>query len=479
MEMKAVLCEHYGEPEELHLKSIEIPKAREGHSLIQVYACGVNFPDALMLKNQYQFKPELPFSPGGEVCGKIIESNSFKVGSKVVALCGWGGFAEYIEVSDDRVFEIPDSIPSEDGAALLYNYATSFYALKDRAKILPKETILVLGAAGGVGLAAVELAVQMGARVIAAASSNEKIELCRKKGAQFSVNYSEENLKQWLKDHFPTGVDVVYDPIGGSLAEDCIRGMAWNGRYLVTGFASGSIPSIALNLALLKGCSIMGVFWGRFSKEEAARNMGNIHTLLRWYLDGKIKPHIYKEYDLEHSPEAIRALINREVKGKALIRILKEETLQHHEINTKCSFETIDDLIAFEGKSFGRSNEVVVDMTMIREFAQVTQDKQWIHLNGQESIAHGFLSLSLCTSLLEDLYEMPFLKMGINYGSNKVRFIEPVKVNDTLYLSAKLMRCSPKGRNSYLMETTIEVVEKQTNKVVLYAELLGLLILNE
>ena len=280
----------------------------------------------MIIQNKYQFKPELPFAPGGEVAGKIIgmgdQVQGFQVGQSVLALCGWGGFAEKVAVDADRVFPLPHGLSAEVAATTLYTYGTSYHALKDRANLQPCETLLVLGAAGGVGLAAVELGKLMGAKVIAAASSAEKLALCREKGAELTINYETEDLKTRIKELTEgKGVDVVYDPVGGKFTESALRGMAWKGRYLIVGFANGEIPQIPMNLPLLKGCSIMGVFWGQFSKIEAKTSFQNIRQLVAWIQEGKIKQHIDRTYTLEEAQEALQAILDRKMLGKGVVVI--------------------------------------------------------------------------------------------------------------------------------------------------------------
>ncbi|MFN3996682.1 NADPH:quinone oxidoreductase family protein [Algoriphagus sp.] len=324
--MKALLCTQFGLPETMSVQEIADPTSGPNQVLIAVEACGVNFPDVLIIQNKYQFKPELPFAPGGEVAGKILamgdKVQGFQVGQEVLALCGWGGFAEKVAVDFDRVFPLPPGLSAEVAATTLYTYGTSYYALKDRSNLQPGETLLVLGAAGGVGLAAVELGKLMGAKVIAAASSNEKLALCREKGADLTINYESEDLKKQIKELTDgNGVDVVYDPVGGRFTESALRGMAWKGRYLIVGFADGEIPQIPMNLPLLKGCSIMGVFWGQFSKVEAKASFQNIRQLVAWIQEGKIKQHIGRTYSLEEAPEALRAILDRKMLGKGVVVI--------------------------------------------------------------------------------------------------------------------------------------------------------------
>jgi NADPH2:quinone reductase len=324
--MKAIICNQFGLPSTLEYGEVADPKPAKNQILIAVEACGINFPDALIIQNKYQFKPNLPFSPGGEVAGKVLALGEgvtqFQVGQSVLALCGWGGFAEKVAVDIDRVFAMPPGLTPEIAATTLYTYGTSFHALKDRAQLQEGETLLVLGAAGGVGLAAVELGKVMGAKVIAAASSDEKLALCREKGASETINYSTEDLKIRIKELTEgKGVDVIYDPVGGEYTEAALRGIAWKGRYLIVGFANGEIPKIPMNLPLLKGCAIMGVFWGQFSKVESKQSFQNIGQLVQWIKEGKIQQHISKQYFLAEVPDALQALLDRKMLGKGVVII--------------------------------------------------------------------------------------------------------------------------------------------------------------
>jgi NADPH2:quinone reductase len=324
--MKAIICNQFGLPSTLEYAEVSDPMPAKNQILIAVEACGINFPDALIIQNKYQFKPELPFSPGGEVAGTVLALGEavteFQVGQSVLALCGWGGFAEKVAVDVDRVFAMLPGLAPEIAATTLYTYGTSLYALKDRAQLKEGETLLVLGAAGGVGLAAVELGKMMGAKVIAAASSDEKLALCRQKGASETINYATEDLKTRIKELTDgKGVDVIYDPVGGDYTEAALRGIAWKGRYLIVGFANGEIPKIPMNLPLLKGCAIMGVFWGQFSKVEAKQSFQNIGQLVQWIKEGKIQQHISKQYSLAEAPDALQALIDRRMLGKGVVII--------------------------------------------------------------------------------------------------------------------------------------------------------------
>ena len=324
--MKAIICQQFGPPDQLVLTDVPSPKAGKGQIVIRVEACGVNFPDTLIIEGKYQFKPPLPFSPGGEVSGTISEVGEgvehLNVGDRVFSMTGHGGFAEAVVANAATTLPMPDGMDDVTAASTMYTYGTSYHALKDRANIQPEETLLVLGAAGGVGLAAVQLGVLMGARVIAAASSDEKLAVCRAMGAAETINYTTENLRDRIKELTGgQGVDVVYDPVGDRYAEPAIRSLAWKGRYLVVGFAGGDIPSIPLNLALLKGASIVGVFWGAFAQREPKASMQNFKQILTWIASGQLKQHIYKLYSLADAPHALRDLMERRVVGKAVIKL--------------------------------------------------------------------------------------------------------------------------------------------------------------
>jgi NADPH:quinone reductase len=322
--MKAILCKQFGPIDSLVFDEIEIEQPAEGQILIAVKACGVNFPDTLIIQGKYQFKPAFPFSPGGEVAG-IVEAvgegtKGFKVGDSVFSLTGHGGFAEKVMAEASKTFPMPPEMDFITAASTMYTYGTSYHALKDRARIKPGETLLVLGAAGGVGLAAVQLAKLMGAKVIAAASTEEKLTVCRQLGADETINYETEDIKERVKVITNgKGVDVVYDAVGDRYAEPAIRSLAWKGRYLVVGFAAGEIPKIPLNLALLKGASIVGVFWGLFAQTEPINSMQNFMEILAFIKEGKLKQHIYKQYPLAEASQALQDLVDRKVIGKCVV----------------------------------------------------------------------------------------------------------------------------------------------------------------
>lgn len=324
--MKAILCEQFGDPDLLKLREVPDPIVGENQVLIEVNACGVNFPDLLIVQNKYQFKPDLPFSPGGEVAGKVLalgkNVTNLQIGDSVLALCRWGGFAEKVAVSSDRVFLLPESLNPKSAATMLYTLSTSYHALKDRAELKAGESVLVLGAAGGVGLAAVELAKLMGAMVIAGASTQEKLQLCKDRGADLLINYEEEDLKSRIKELTNgKGVDVVFDPVGGNYTDSAIRGMAWKGRYLIVGFSNGEIPKIPMNLPLLKGCTILGVFWGQFSKLEKELNLTNLNQLIDWILEDKLKGPEVAEFPIDRAKEALLKLQDRSNYRKGVVTL--------------------------------------------------------------------------------------------------------------------------------------------------------------
>lgn len=329
--MRAVLCKSYGPPESLVVENVPSPKPAEGQVVISVKAAGVNFPDTLMIQNKYQFRPPLPFSPGGEVAGIVKELGpgvtNVKVGDHVIGSTGWGGFAEEVLAPAARCIPFPKTIDFVQASAFVMTYGTSHHALKDRALLKKGETLLVLGAAGGVGLAAVEIGKVMGARVIAAASSQEKVDFCIKHGADAGVVYpsgpldrdGQKKLSEDLKKVLGgDGANVIYDGIGGDYAEPSLRSIAWEGRYLVVGFTAG-IPSIPLNLTLLKGCQIVGVFWGAFTARDPKGNQENLAELMRWVQEGKLKPFVSKTYPLERAADALNDMMQRKVLGKVVL----------------------------------------------------------------------------------------------------------------------------------------------------------------
>ncbi|MBU1285924.1 MAG: NADPH:quinone oxidoreductase family protein [Gammaproteobacteria bacterium] len=324
--MKAVLCKAFGPAETLVLEEIASPEAKKNEVLLQVHAAGVNFPDTLIIEGKYQFKPPFPFSPGGEASGVVTavgeKVSHLKVGDRVMALTGWGSFAEEVAVPGYNVMPIPASMDFASAAAFGMTYGTSMHALKQRGNLQPGETLLVLGASGGVGLAAVEIGKAMGAKVIAAASSAEKLEVAKAAGADELINYSESNLKDEVKRLTGgQGADVIYDPVGGDLFDAAIRSIAWNGRLLVVGFASGRIPELPVNLTLLKGAAVVGVFWGSFAQRQPQDNAANFQQLFAWHAEGKLKPLVSQTFPLAKAADAINTLGQRKAVGKVVVQV--------------------------------------------------------------------------------------------------------------------------------------------------------------
>ena len=324
--MKALLCKAFGPASSLQLEDIPSPTPKANEVLLDVHAAGVNFPDSLIIQGKYQFKPPFPFAPGGEAAGVISavgdKVSQYRVGQRVMALTGWGSFAEQVCVPAYNLLPMPDGMDFASAAAFGMTYGTSMHALKQRGNLQPGETLLVLGASGGVGLAAVEIGKAMGATVIAAASSAEKLEVARQAGADQLINYREQSLKDELKKLTGgKGVDVIYDPVGGPLFEEAFRCIAWNGRLLVIGFASGEIPALPANLPLLKGASLVGVFWGAFAQRQVQDNVANFQQLFAWYAEGKLKPLVSQTFPLVQAANAINALGQRKAVGKVVVTV--------------------------------------------------------------------------------------------------------------------------------------------------------------
>jgi NADPH2:quinone reductase len=324
--MKAVLCKQFGPPDSLRVEDLPSPRAGPGEAVISVKAASLNFPDVLIIQNKYQFKPPLPFSPGSELAGVVKEIGpgvqGWRPGDKVIAFTTYGAFAEEVKTDAARLVPLPEKMDFVTGAAFLLTYATTDHALRDRAALAAGETLLVLGAAGGVGLAAIEIGKALGARVIACASSEDKLAVCRSHGADATINYATEDLRERIKALTEgRGVDVVYDPVGGPYTEPAFRSLAWRGRHLVVGFAAGEIPKLPLNLALLKGASVVGVFWGDFARRQPKEFAQSIGQLARWYADGKLKPHVSHMMPLEKAAEALKLMAARQVTGKLVLTV--------------------------------------------------------------------------------------------------------------------------------------------------------------
>jgi len=324
--MRAVLCKQFGPPESLVVEDIPSPAPGPGEVVISVRAASVNFPDVLIIQDKYQVKPPLPFSPGSEVAGVIKAVGDgvvhVKPGDRVMAFTTYGAFAEEVKTDARRLLPLPAGMDFATAAAFGLTYATSDFALRDRGAVKAGETVLVLGAAGGVGIAAIEISKALGARVIACASTDDKLAVCRQHGADETINYTSENLRDRIKELTAgKGPDVVYDPVGGPYTEQALRSIAWRGRLLVVGFAAGDIPKIPLNLTLLKGCSIVGVFWGEFTKREPQRFAEEMRQLASWFADGIIKPHISARFPLDRAVEALQMMAARRVTGKVVLTV--------------------------------------------------------------------------------------------------------------------------------------------------------------
>lgn len=324
--MRALICEEYGPADKLVIGEQDLPQLKSTEVRIDVRAAGLNFPDALVIAGKYQVKPPLPFIPGGECAGMVSavgdEVKNFKPGDRVIAMPGMAAFAEQVNVDQKLLVPMPDKMSFEQGAGFCITYATSYYALKQRANIQPGETLVVLGAAGGVGVTAIQLGKAMGARVIACASSAEKLEFCREVGADELIDYTREDLKERLKELTAgKGADVIYDPVGGEYTEAAYRSIAWGGRYLVIGFASGDIPKLPLNLPLLKAGDIMGIFWGAWAQRDPKGNLQNFTELLQMVEEGRLNPLTTEVYSFERYAEAFAAITERRARGKVILSL--------------------------------------------------------------------------------------------------------------------------------------------------------------
>jgi NADPH2:quinone reductase len=323
--MKALLCTRYGTPDDLELADIADPAPGPGEAVVKIAAAALNFFDTLIIANKYQTKPALPFSPSAEFAGTVERVGTgvtaLKAGDRVLGYCGYGAARERIAIAAERLVKLPGGLDFERAAGLTVTYGTTFYALKDRARLQPGETLAVLGASGGVGLAAIELGKIVGARVIACASSADKLAFAKTHGADDGIDYAHEDLKEALRRLTDgRGADVIYDPVGGAYAEAALRSIAWLGRYLVIGFAAGDIPKLPLNLVLLKGCDLLGVFWGSWIERDSRGHRANTEQLLTWCVQGKLSSHVHAVYPLSDAAAALKALAARQVMGKVILR---------------------------------------------------------------------------------------------------------------------------------------------------------------
>jgi NADPH2:quinone reductase len=322
--VKALLCREYGPIERLKVEDVPSPRPGANEVVVEVKASSLNFPDALLVQGLYQVKPPLPFSPGMELAGVVKDVGAgvrgFRSGDRVIASPGRGGFAEECLVAADRLYELPPGMDFDVASAFVLTYCTSLHALKDSARLQPGESLVILGAAGGVGTSAIEIGKAMGAKVIAAASSEEKLAFCRELGADETIDYDKSDLRQRILDLTAgKGADVVYDPVGGAYAEPALRATAWQGRFLVIGFASGVIPAVKLNLALLKERSIIGVYWGDWTQRDPEGQRQNVKQLAAWFAEKKIRPAVSERVSLEEAKAAMQRLLQRKVKGKVVV----------------------------------------------------------------------------------------------------------------------------------------------------------------
>ncbi len=324
--MKALLCTRYGTPDDLELTDIADPKPGPGEAVVRIAAAALNFFDTLIIAGKYQTKPPMPFSPASEFAGQVESLGAgvttLNVGDRVLGYAGYGAARERIALAADRLVKIPDAVDFDRAAGLSVTYGTTLHALKDRARLKPGETLAVLGASGGVGVAAVELGKLMGARVIACASSAEKVAFAREHGADDGIDYAKDDLKEALRRATQgRGADVIYDPVGGAYSEAALRSIAWLGRFLVIGFAAGEIPKLPLNLVLLKACDVLGVFWGSWIERDPDGHRANTEQLLAWVADEKLSSHVHAVYPLSEAATALNAIAARKVMGKVILRL--------------------------------------------------------------------------------------------------------------------------------------------------------------
>jgi len=506
--MKALLCKTLGLPDTLVYDDAPDPVPGPGQVLIEMKAAGVNFPDVLMIQGKYQFKPTLPFVPGAELAGVVLALGegvkNVKVGDRVIASCQHGAFAEQVVAQATQLIPLPKGVSFEVGAAFTLAYGTSYHAIKGRAGLKPGETMLVLGAAGGVGLSAIQIGKALGARVIAAASTPEKLAICRDNGADETINYSTEDLRERVKELTNgRGPDVIYDPVGGQYAEPAFRSIAWGGRYLVIGFANGQIPSLPLNLPLLKGASIVGVFWGQFVARELPNFIKDLTELFGLVAQGKLRPHISARYALPEGAQALNDLLNRKVTGKVIITNGDPAELAQATSAAKAapgpqSSPTSEipltgatavqpaDLATQVGQDIGVSSWFTVDQQRINDFAKTTEDHQWIHVDleraARESpfggtVAHGFLTLSLLpASSYEILRERVRVSQILNYGLNKVRFVSPVRAGKRVRNHVRILSIEDKGMGRQLLTTENTFEIEGESKPALVAHALAMLI---
>jgi NADPH2:quinone reductase len=489
--MKALLCKTLGLPDQLVVEDVPDPVPGPGQVLVEMKAAGVNFPDALIIQGKYQFKPPLPFTPGAELAGVVIALGegvrNVKVGQSVIGSCRYGAFAEKVIVDGRQLIPMPPGLGFDVAASFTLAYGTSYHAVKGRAQLKAGETMLVLGAAGGVGLAAIQIGKALGARVIAAASTPEKLALCRENGADELINYSTEDLRERVKELTGgKGPDVIYDPVGGRFAEPAFRSIAWGGRYLVVGFADGQIPSLPLNLPLLKGASIVGVFWGDFVARQLPDFIRDLTEMFALISQGKLRPHISARYPIERGAQALQDLLDRKVTGKVIItngdlapsaNVAATAAAPKTAAPVPAPVDALSknhpikpaQLAPFVGKEIGVSSWVTLDQQRIDEFARCTADQQWIHVDVERArkespfgttVAHAFLSLAMIpATMYELLADKLEISAVLNYGLDKTRFTAPVKSGQRVRNHVKVLALEDKGMGRWLLttENTFEI----------------------
>lgn len=453
--MKAVVCTSYGPPEALKVLDLNVPNCGTHEVMIQVMACGLNYPDTLIIAGKYQYKPSFPITIGAEAAGKIIEIGSevidFEIGDAVVTWCGTGGGAEVLCVPVYRVFKMQLGLSYAHAASVFYNFHTAYHALQNRGKLLPGQKVLVLGAGGGLGLAAVKIAKAMGAMVIAAASSDKKRDLALAAGAHAIIDYRKDNFKEQLKQDYPEGFDIIFDPVGDPYGTAAVSSLAWGARYLVLGFAGGHIPDFKANMVLLKGASITGVFFSKFALDRTEEWHQNHQDLIRLLAADEWQQPDLAIDTLESAPLHLREMMDRKLEGKVVlapngIEKSKEIGKAKKKNQNRMVFKTLESLQKVQGHILGQSQWLYISQDCINAFGLYTNDLQWIHTVPSKAIltdfggtiAHGFLTLSLIPGLLSEIYQTTFNAAGINYGLDKVRFTNPVKVGSFIKAEAEL-----------------------------------------
>jgi len=503
--MKALLCKALGPPDALTLEEIADPQPGPGQVLVEMHAAGVNFPDALVIQGKYQFKPPLPFAPGSELAGVVLAVGAgvtnVRPGQRVIASCQVGAFAEQVLVDARQVLPIPKGVGFDVAAAFTLAYGTSYHALKGRARLQAGETLLVLGASGGVGLAAVQIGKALGARVIAAASSADKLDLCAHNGADALINYHIEDLRTRLKELTDgKGPDVIYDPVGGHYAEPAFRSIAWGGRYLVVGFANGEIPALPLNLPLLKGASLVGVFWGEFVRRQLPDFVQDLTEMFALLAQGQLRPHISKNYPLAQGAQALQDLLDRKVTGKVIITAnetkgvdpvaaaepQRDAAAKLSEAATTALPTTPTELAGWVGRELGVSSWVTLGQARIDDFARCTEDQQWIHVDVERAarespfggtIAHAFLSLSMIPLTMYEVMGTGLkVQAVLNYGLDRTRFMSPVRSGQRVRNRIRVVALQDKGPGRWLLTTENTFEIEGQDKPALVATSLGYLI---